>query len=90
MTAPCHEAPWDDLAAGDEDPPSPQAGPFPWHVARQEGEDAPLELAESNRPAPSGPSTAAPEPAEIGHPAPTEPSAVPLESAGGVKALVWF
>jgi len=26
--------PWDDLATGDEDPPSPQARPFPWHVMR--------------------------------------------------------
>ena len=28
---------WDDLADGDEDPPSPQAGPFLWHLLEQEG-----------------------------------------------------
>ncbi|XP_066373186.1 uncharacterized protein [Miscanthus floridulus] len=33
--------PWDDLAAGDEDPPSTQAGPFAWHLSGQEGGHTP-------------------------------------------------
>ena len=37
--------PWDDLTAGDKDPPSPQVGPFLWHFMMQEGEDVPLEPA---------------------------------------------
>jgi len=48
--------PWDDLAGGDEDPPSPQAWPFPWHLLEQEGEDTLLETAGVSRPAPFGPS----------------------------------
>ena len=78
---------WDDLATGDEDAPSLQAGPFTWHVARQEGEDAPPEPTKTKRPTTSGPSTAAPEPAEIGCPAPSKPSAAPLGSARGAVLI---
>jgi len=74
---------WDDLAARDKDSPSRQVGPFSWHVARQEGEDVPLELAEMNHPAVSGPSTVALEPVELGRLALSRPSMVPLESVGG-------
>ena len=47
----------------------------------QEGEDAPLELVESIRPAPFGPSTAASEPAETGRLALSGPSTMALELA---------
>ena len=73
--------PWDDLAAGDEDPPSPHAGPFPCHVVRQEEEDVPLELAEMNHPAMSGPLTAPSELVEPGRLASSRPSTVAMEPA---------
>ena len=75
--------PWDDLATEDEDPPSPQVGPFLRHAAGHEGEDAPSELAESGHLVSSRPSMVAPEPMKIGRPTPFEPSAVPPESAEG-------
>ncbi|XP_066323736.1 uncharacterized protein [Miscanthus floridulus] len=58
----------------EEDPPSPQAWPFLQHATGQEGEDVPPEPAESNRPAPSGPSTTASELIESGHLALSVPS----------------
>ena len=73
--------PWDDLAAGDEEPPLPQAGPFLRHATGQEGKDTPLELAESNHPALSGPSTAASKPVESDHLTLSRPSMAALEPA---------
>ena len=67
---------WDDLATRDEDPPLLQVGPFPWHVARQEGEDAPPEPAEMNCPVASEPSMVASEPAEPGRLTSSGPSTV--------------
>ena len=71
--------PWDDLATGDEDPPSPQVGPLLRHAMGQEGDDVPLEPAESKRLAPSKPSTVASEPVESGRLALSGPSTAALE-----------
>ena len=73
--------PWDDLATGDEDPPSSQVGPFMRHATRQEGDDAPPEPVESKCLAPSRPLTAASESAESGRLALSRPSMVAPELA---------
>ena len=72
---------WDDLATRDENPPLSQAKPFLRHATGQEGEDAPLEPAESKSPAPSGPSRTALEPIESGRLASSGPSTVAPEPA---------
>ena len=58
---------------GDEDLPSPQEGPFLWHLLEQEGEDSPPEMAGASYPALPGPSTAPPEPRGAGGSALSEP-----------------
>ena len=73
---------WDELAIGHEHLPSSQVGPFPSHVARQEGEGRPSEPVETNHPTAFGPSMVASEPVEPGHLTSFGPLTVALESAG--------